>query len=51
MKITTAKIIRELEKIGYNKTYLVKSVDEHLIRDIRDIIDEILKQHKNISIK
>jgi hypothetical protein len=50
MKITTKKIIRELKKRGYNETYLIKSVDEHLIRDIRDIIDEILKQHKNISI-
>jgi len=51
MKITTKIIIRELEKKGYNKVYLVKSVDEHLITDVRDIIDEILKQHKNISIK
>jgi hypothetical protein len=50
MKITTKKIIRELEKLGYNKTYLDK-VDEHLIRDVRNIIDEILKQHKNISIR
>ncbi len=51
MKITTKKIIRELEKLGYNKTYLGNQVDEHLIRDVRNIIDEILKQHKNITIK
>ena len=51
MKITTKKIIRELENIGYNKTYLDNQVDEHLIKDIRDIIDEILKKHKNITIK
>jgi hypothetical protein len=51
MKITTAKIIRELEKMGYSKTYLEKQVDQHLIRDVREIINVILKQHKNISIK
>lgn len=51
MKITIAKIIRELEKKGYDKAYLVKSVDEHLIKDIRDIIDEILKEQKGITIK
>ena len=51
MKITTTKIIRELEKKGYDKAYLVKSVDEHLIKDIRDIIDEILQNHKGITIK
>jgi hypothetical protein len=51
MKITTTKIIRELEKKGYDKAYLVKSVDEHLIKDIRDIIDEILTQQKNITIR
>ena len=50
MKITTNKIIRELKKKGYNETYLLKSVDRHLITDIRDIINDILKQHKNISI-
>ena len=47
MKITTKRIIRELEKKGYIKgTY-----PSELIRDTRDVIDEILKQHKNISIK
>ncbi len=51
MKITTTKIIREIEKKGYDKAYLVKSVDEHLIKDIRDIIDEILTQQKNITIR
>lgn len=51
MKITTKKIIRELEKMGYSKTYLEKQVDQHLIRDVRDIINEILKQHKGIKIK
>jgi len=51
MKITTKKIIRELEKIGYSKTYLDKQVDEHLIRDVRNIINDILKYHKGINIK
>lgn len=50
MKITTKKIIRELEKIGYSKTYL-DQVDEHLIRDVRDIINDILKYQKGINIK
>lgn len=51
MKITTKKIIRELEKLGYSKTYLANQLDEHLIRDVRNIIDEILKQHKQITIR
>jgi hypothetical protein len=51
MKITTKKIIRELEKLGYCKTYLDKQVDEHLIRDVRNIINDILKYHKGINIK
>ena len=51
MKITTKKIIRELQKMGYSKTYLASQVDEHLIRDVRNIIDEILTQQKNITIK
>ena len=51
MKITTKKIIRELEKMGYSKTYLEKQVDQNLIRDVREIINVILKQHKGIKIK
>jgi hypothetical protein len=50
MKITTNKIIRELKKKGYNETFLLKSVDRNLITDIRDVIDEILRIHKNITI-
>ena len=47
MKITTTKIIRELEKKGHVKgTY-----SSELIRDTRDIIDEILKEQKGITIK
>ncbi len=47
MKITTTKIIRELEKKGYSTgTY-----PSELVRDVRNIIDEILKQHKNITIR
>ena len=51
MKITTKKIIRELEKIGYSKTYLDNQVDEHLIRDVRNIINDILQEQKGINIK
>jgi nucleoid DNA-binding protein len=47
MKITTKKIIRELEKKGHSTgTY-----SSELIRDVRNVIDEILKQHKNITIR
>lgn len=51
MKITTAKIIRELEKKGLgnwtpNQDKLIVAVKE-----IRNIIDEILKEKKGITIK
>lgn len=47
MKITTTKIIRELEKKGWSKgTY-----PSELIQDTRNIIDEILKEQKGITIK
>ena len=52
MKITTKKIICELKKKGWhNYTGEVNEIEIDLIRDVRNIIDEILKQHKNISIK
>lgn len=47
MKITTKKIIRELEKKGWVKG----EFSTEFIRDVRDIIDEILRVQKNISIK
>ena len=50
MKITTAKIIRELEKKGYNVNHLTID-DTIIIRDVRNIIDEILKEQKGITIK
>ena len=50
MKITTTKIIRELEKKGYNVNRLTVD-DTIIIRDVRDIIDEILKEQKGITIK
>jgi hypothetical protein len=52
MKITAKKIIRELEKKGWsNFNGDWNDIELELITDVRDIIDEILKQHKNISIK
>jgi hypothetical protein len=50
MKITTNKIIRELEKLGYRIEHFDRG-EEVLIKDVRDIINEILKQHKGIKIK
>jgi len=47
MKITTKKIIRELEKKGYS----TDTYSSELIKDVRNVIDEILKQHKNITIR
>ena len=51
MKITTTKIIRELEKKGWgnwtpNQDKLIVAVKE-----IRNVIDEILKEQKGITIK
>lgn len=46
MKITTKKIIRELEKRGWSNWDLTE-----IVTDIRDIIDEILKEQKGITIK
>ena len=51
MKITTKKLIRELVKQGHEEWFLKSEGTYELIRDVRNIIDEILKQHKNISIK
>ena len=48
MKITTAKIIRELEKKGWS---VLSLYSKELIKDTRDIIDEILKEQKGITIK
>ena len=50
MKITTTKIIRELEKKGWVATHL-NGFENKLIKDVRSVIDEILKQQKGITIK
>ena len=51
MKITTKKIMRELEKKGWhNATSEWNEIDIDLIKAVKNIINEILKQHKNISI-
>ena len=47
MKITTTKIIRELEKKGW----VIGTYPSELIRDARNVIDEILKEQKGITIK
>lgn len=47
MKITTKKIIRELEKIGWE----LEPAQELLVIRVRDIIDEILKEQKGLTIK
>jgi hypothetical protein len=52
MKITTNKIIRELEKKGWhNYTGTWNEIEIDLIRDTRNVIDEILKEQKGITIK
>lgn len=52
MKITTKKIIRELEKKGWhNYTGTWNDIEIDLIRDVRNVINEILKEQKGISIK
>lgn len=50
MKITTKKIIRELENRGYEFREL-DNYTKWLINDVRNIIDEILKEQKGITIK
>jgi len=50
MKITTKKIIRELEKKGY-EFHELDAYTKWLITDVRNIIDEILTQQKNITIR
>ena len=47
MKITTKKIIRELKKKGWDINY----TESLIVTDVRDIIDEILKGQKGITIK
>ena len=47
MKITTTKIIRELEKKGWE----LEPAQELLVIRVRDIIDDILKEQKGITIK
>ena len=47
MKITTTKIIRELEKKGWVNAQ--RSIV--FIEEVKDIIDEILKEKKGITIK
>lgn len=52
MKITTKKIIRELENKGWhNYTGTWNEIEIDLIRDTRNVIDEILKEQKGITIK
>ncbi len=51
MKITTRKIIRELEKKGWDYRLLNLPSIQEMVRDTRDIIDEILKQQKNRTIR
>ena len=52
MKITTTKIIRELEKKGWNNfAGTWNEIEIDLIKATRDIIDEILKEQKGITIK
>jgi hypothetical protein len=51
MKITTNKIIKELVKQGHEEWFLKSEGTYELIRDIRNIINEILIQQKSISIK
>ena len=52
MKITTKKIIRELEKKGWNNyTGIWNDIEIDLIRDVRNVINEILKEQKGITIK
>ena len=52
MKITTKKIIRELEKKGWNNyTGIWNEIEIDLIRDVRNVINEIIKEQKGISIK
>ena len=51
MKITTKKIIRELEKKGWhNANGEWNEIDIDLIKAVKNIINEILRTHKNISI-
>jgi hypothetical protein len=50
MKITIERIIRELEKKGWVARHL-DGFETKLIKDVRNVIDEILKQHKNITIR
>jgi hypothetical protein len=51
MKITTNKIIKKLVKQGHEEWFLKSEGTYELIRDIRNIINEILIQQKSISIK
>ncbi len=53
MKITTKKIIRELvNKYDYDEVLLMEDESaKDLIKHTRNIIDEILKQQKNITIR
>lgn len=53
MKITTNKIIRELvKKYYYDQELLMEDESaKDLIKHTRNIIDEILTQQKNITIR
>ena len=56
MKITTAKVLRELqEKHNWHVYPTLDKYEQDIVKDaIKDtikVIDELLKQHKNITIK
>ena len=52
MKITVTKIKRELEKnYGWDTEYLQGIYISDLIKDVRNVIDDELIKHKNITIK
>ena len=51
MKITIAKIKRELIKKEWVDEYIDQQLQTSLIKDILTIIDAELKAHKGISIK
>lgn len=51
MKITVTKIIRELEKKGWDAEYLQGIYVTDLIKDVRTVIDNELLKHKNLTIK
>ncbi len=51
MKITTKKIIRELVKQGHEEWFLKSEGTYELIKDTRNVINDILQKQKGINIK